>query len=424
MQEIEKKRAIIETLESQAEGKYYDEIGPVYVPKALPGEEIEGEIYFRRGKQRALRIEKILKASSDRVEASCPHYARCGGCSLMHLTENSYKSFKVDYLIKTLQQRGITLDKNLAGFWSEPGSRRRVSISYRHERPGMKLGFFAPHSDFLVNIDTCLLLTPRLNQLIDPLRNLLIKIIPLRAEGFIHLTDTDGKVDLSWSPHQFKGKDLTNELWQIWAQFAHDHDLGRVTRAAKELIIEREKPFVNFSGTDIPFPAASFLQPSKQSEQAMISKICSWIEEIKSKQNLKLADLFCGLGTFSFPIAQYGALTSYDSDGPAIDSLEKTVGSRWTIGKRDLFTDPMTSEELSTFDIVLLDPPRAGAYEQVLQLAESSVPDIMMISCDISTCARDLSVLINAGYEIKEAYLVDQFPYTSHIESMFWLKKI
>lgn len=423
MQETEKKKAIIETLESQAEGKYYDEIGPVYVPKALPGEEIEGEIYFRRGKQRALRIEKIIKASEDRVEAPCPHYARCGGCSLMHLTKNAYTNFKIDYLIKTLAQRGITLDKDIKGFWSKTGSRRRVSISYRHERPGMKLGFFAPHSDFLVNVDQCLLLTPRLNQLIDPLRKLLINIIPLRAEGFIHLTDTDGGVDLSWSPHQFKGKDLTNELWQAWAQFANEHNLSRVTRAAKELIIERQKPFVHFSGTDIDFPPASFLQPSKESEYAMISKICSWIEQTKVQKSSKLVDLFCGLGTFSFPIAKYGALTSYDSDGPAVESLEKTVAGRWAIGKRDLFAEPMTSEELSTIDIVLLDPPRAGAYEQALQLADSNVPHIMMISCDISTCARDLSVLINAGYHIEDAYLVDQFPYTSHIESMFWLKK-
>jgi 23S rRNA (uracil1939-C5)-methyltransferase len=415
-------KVTIHSLESQGEGRVDDEIGPIYVPKALPDEIIEGSLYWRRGKQRALRIHHVIKPSPDRAEPICSYYDRCGGCSLQHLTVEAYKTFKLELARKTLQLQGLTMDLQVQ-YWGELGQRRRVSLSYRHEHSGIKLGFFAQHSNFLVAIEHCPLLTDGLNQLLDPLKVFLTSIIPKRAEGFIHLTDTLTGIDISWSPHRFRQADLTNDLWQAWGAFALEHKIARVTRAAKELLIECNKPKVQFGTFLVDFPPAAFLQPSIASEQAMTALLIEWMTKANLTLKASIADLFCGLGTFSAPASFFGQLTSIDSDGPSVSSLEAAVNRRWTVLKRDLFTNPLRPEELNVFELIILDPPRAGAFAQVQQLAQATVPHVIMISCDLSTCARDLKELLNIGYVVNSLKIFDQFPFTPHLEAMIWLTK-
>ena len=415
-------RVTIHSLEAQGEGRFDDLQGPIYVPKALPNEIIDGELYWRRGRQRALRIKEIIQASPDRAEAICPYYDRCGGCSLQHLTVEAYQSYKLNLAKKTFQLHGLNIDMDVH-YWGQPGQRRRVSLSYRHERAGMKIGFYAQHSDFLVGIEQCPLLTPSLNKLLEPLKVFLATIVPMRAEGFVHLTETLTGIDLSWSPHRFRHTDLTNDLWQAWGQFAIQHHIARVTRAAKELLLEREKPYISFHGHRIAFPPAAFLQPSLASEQAMSGLLTQWLQAAELPVKAKIADLFCGLGTFSFPSRVFGVVTSIDCDGPSVTALQEASSHQGSVIKRDLFKDPLTAQELDEFDVVILDPPRAGAYEQAQQLAQTSVDHIIMVSCDLSTCARDLKVLLNAEYYIESAKIFDQFPFTPHLEAMIWLKR-
>jgi 23S rRNA (uracil1939-C5)-methyltransferase len=298
-------------------------------------------------------------------------------------------------------------------------------LSYRHERAGLRLGFYQRHTDYLVDIGHCPLLVSELNVLLEPLKQFLQNTIPLRGEGFVHLTATVGGVDLSWSPHRFRSQDLTPELWSEWAAFAHQHNIARITRAAKDLILQRHEPFVKFSpGTQITFPSAAFLQPSVEAEQAMVAQMLDWIQKSQLSKNAYMADLFCGLGTFSFPLrAVSSRLLSADCDGPSIQELKKQNNPTWKVEQRDLFTSPLSTEELNEFDLVVLDPPRAGAFDQIQELAQSNVSHLIMIACDVGTFARDAAFLAQSGWSVKEVKFLDQFPHTTHVEVMALLVK-
>jgi len=408
-------------LGAQGEGIAFDSQGQkIYVPKSLPGESISGKPSLRRGSQRMCRVETIIQPSPDRIAAFCPVYDRCGGCTLQHMSPTSYAQFKRQNAVNLLS-RYIAPESIQWGFMGTLGQRRRVSLSYRHEVNGLKLGFFVQNSHYLVAIESCPLLTPALNALIEPLRDFLETIIAPREEGFIHLTDTVTGVDCSWSPHRCKKKGIDPDLWSLWAQFAQRHNLAHLTRAGKELIVSMRTPIIDIAGKHIRFPSAAFLQPSQQSQEMMQSTLLNLLRSqgyLKDGTPMKVLDLFCGLGTFSIPFLEYGFVMSLDVAGPSLASLKEHQSAQWSIGERDLMSHPMTHAEIQDFDCIILDPPRAGAQTQVQIIAEYFKKPVVMISCDLATAARDAQAMIEGGYTLTHCLLFDQFPYTAHLETM------
>lgn len=408
------------------EGEGYSTVDDkkVYIPYALENEIIKGQPYFRRGKQQAIRVEEVLEPSSKRGTPFCPKFTLCGGCQLQHLKSSSYKQFKEDLLNQALKDYDINYKASFA-YWSTQSQRRRVSLSYEKRSDRLSLGFYRHRSHFIENIDSCPLLVKPLNDLIEPLRNFLTVFCSNRESGFIHLTLTDSGIDLSWSPARFKSRDLTIEKSQQWCDFAIKNNIARVTRAAKDLIIEQHKPALHWGHEPVPFPSASFLQPSDSSEKFMINTVLKWLEDLPFKPK-KFYDLFCGLGTFSFPLLSLKgqcALESYDCDGPAMDIVTQVSKkySNWHVEKKDLFQDPI--EDFADRSIVIVDPPRQGAKNQVESLCQTDKKIVLVIiSCDPASLARDLNQLVSSGFKLKEVIGIDQFPYTSHVESMAYLE--
>lgn len=411
----------VQRLGAQAEGVAFDSEGIIYIPGGLSGETLLIETYYRRGKQRAGRIVERQNDSPLRAEPFCELANRCGGCSVQHMSEQAYKEWKYD-LAKAQLPEGI---EPQFVFWGQKKERRRVSLSYRCTKDGVQLGFFAALSHFLVPLKRCPLLTPLLNKAIAALQDFLPSILQPRQEGFVHLTETLQGLDLSWSPHRFKGNDLTSELWQAWGRFGQSFGCARITRAAKELIAQWEEPHVDLGGVAVSFPAASFLQPSLHSQTAMQESLVTGLAKRDLLSGGKVADLFCGLGTFTVPFFNkpHIQVSSFDITGPAITSLAAILPSHIQAAERNLFSNPLSSTELSEFDVVILDPPRAGALEQCQNLAQSDVKVIAMISCDLGTAARDIERLKQGGYVLQEAFFFDQFPYTSHLEALCWFQK-
>ncbi|MEM9989714.1 MAG: hypothetical protein AAF723_09375 [Pseudomonadota bacterium] len=137
-----------------------------------------------------------------------------------------------------------------------------------------------------------------------------------------------------------------------------------------------------------------------------------------------IADLFCGLGTFAIPLSKNAQVQAFDGEARAITALQKAVGSTGRpllASKRDLFQRPLLPDELATFDGAVLDPPRAGAKAQMEALSQSSIPTIVMVSCNLATLARDLK-LLSDRYHMTDLYLVDQFLWSPHIEIVAVLK--
>jgi 23S rRNA (uracil1939-C5)-methyltransferase len=142
----------------------------------------------------------------------------------------------------------------------------------------------------------------------------------------------------------------------------------------------------------------------------------------------RAADLFCGVGTLTFPLARTTAIMAVDADRAALDALAaaakqarglKPIEERW----RDLFREPLSAAELRGFDFVVLDPPHAGAKAQVEQLAQSSVPTIVYVSCNPATLARDVRVLVDGGYELGDVAPIDQFVFSAELEVVAILRR-
>jgi 23S rRNA (uracil1939-C5)-methyltransferase len=177
-------------------------------------------------------------------------------------------------------------------------------------------------------------------------------------------------------------------------------------------------PAVRFGTANVVLPARSFLQAAPVAEGEMVRLVTSALGEGK-----RVADLFCGMGTFTFPLAQRVPVLAVDGDKQAVTALEnaakRTPGLKPIETKvRDLFREPLSARELAGFDAAVFDPPRAGAATQAASLADSAVKTIAAVSCNPATLARDARILIDGGYKLERVTPIDQFLYSPHIEAV------
>jgi 23S rRNA (uracil1939-C5)-methyltransferase len=182
-------------------------------------------------------------------------------------------------------------------------------------------------------------------------------------------------------------------------------------------------PEIDLSGVSVKLPPGAFLQASAEAEAALVELVREGVEGEK-----RLADLFAGLGTFTFALAAHAAVDAFEEDEAALHALAEA--SRKTPGLkpvrtfvRDLFQTPLSMKELKAYDAVVFDPPRAGATAQAKALAHSSVARIVAVSCNPGTLARDLRILVDGGYRIARVAPVDQFLFSPHIEVVAHLKR-
>ena len=273
------------------------------------------------------------------------------------------------------------------------GIRRRACFAFYQGH----LGFNEAKSHKIIEIDSCPLLEADLNVLIPDLRTL---VCQLGGAGDCFILKTQAGVDI----HIKDGKGMPdlNRL-EILGALAKNPQVIRV--------IYNDNPI--FQKVPTPYQADTFLQPSSEGEKTLVNLVVKNVGQAKSA-----VDLFCGYGTFTRPLAEAGlSVIGYDSDARSVSTLGE-------MGKiRDLFRNPLTPEELAGFDLAVLDPPRAGAKEQVLQLTKTQIPKIIMVSCAPKTGARDIKVLTDAGWHLSEITPVDQFTYSNHIEIVAVLEK-
>ena len=190
--------------------------------------------------------------------------------------------------------------------------------------------------------------------------------------------------------------------------------------AAKGGVGEREaRPFrahVTVGRAKVPLPPGAFLQATAKGEGALARLVLAHAGNAK-----RVADLFCGIGTFALRVAESARVTAVDSDASAVKALQqaaaKTSGLKPIDAQaRDLLRRPLMASELKGFDAVVFDPPRQGAERQALELAKSAVPCVIAVSCDAPTFARDAGILVRGGYKPATITPVDQFRYSFHVE--------
>ena len=401
----------IEDLGASADGVAIVDDKKYYVPFSLAGEEVLVEKTNNRKKPNHYKLIDLQKKAKNRIEPFCDKFAKCGGCSIQHLEVDSYKAWKSNILAVALKYQNIDTSLNPLKI-VEQGSRRRISISYENFKGNIEFGFYEKFSRRIVDIENCPLLIKDLNDLLIPIRELLKEITTPRDSGHFMISKTDIGIDLAFCPR--KKPDLST-VSQYFVEFANKHDIARITRAGKELIIERYKPQVQFAKTYIDFPSGAFLQPSKAGELLLLAEIIGKIKKHNLKTK-KILDLCCGLGTFSLPLSEYGFVKAIDVFGASITSLKSHSNIGLEVEERNLFTNPLVKHEIDGFDLAVINPPRCGADQQVTNLAASKISNVIYISCDVKTFAHDAKIMLNNGYQLLEVTPVDQFPYTNHLE--------
>lgn len=367
----------------------------VFVPFALPGERVAVE----RDRDRATIVE-ILSASPERVEAPCPHFTVCGGCSLQHLAPGVYAEFKRGLVREPLRRAGI--DVEIGTLIDARGTgRRRATLHVR----GGSAGYMRARSHDVLDLDSCPILVPALARAAPAIARALA---PLAGAADASFTLTDTGLDLSVrSERKLRPVEL--------AAFARQHRLARLT-FNREPVYMAQPPSVRMGAAVVELPPASFLQATAAAEEALAALVVEGVGKAKS-----VADLFCGVGPFTLRLAERARVHAADSDRPAVAALQKAFNHARGLKPvsaqaRDLFRDPLAPIELERFDAVVFDPPRAGAERQALELARSKVRTLVAVSCDPTSFARDAAILVAGGYRIDRLTPVDQFAYAPHVE--------
>ncbi|MCC4252935.1 class I SAM-dependent RNA methyltransferase [Sphingobium naphthae] len=347
------------------------------------------------------------------AQPPCIHFPACGGCQLQHLDEESYPDFVTARVTGALAGQGVTPGAVLPPHISPPMTRRRASLRAARAGKRVTIGFAEEGSHRLIDLQMCAVLDPRLFALVAPLRALLAAILPDKRAAHVKMSLVDQGVDLLLEGVRVEGLAADEAL----GDFARAQALARLTideGDGPQTRWEPEAATVSFGGAAVGFPPFAFLQATPDGEAALVAAVRAAMPETGP-----VADLFCGLGTFALALGDARPVYAAEAARDVILRLKVAAGRaqrRLAADHRDLFRRPLTPAELDRFAAVILDPPRAGAREQVLQLAASNVPLIAYVSCNPASFARDAAHLTAAGYRLESVKPVGQFRWSTHVE--------
>ena len=350
----------------------------------------------------------------DHRDPACRHFPACGSCQLQHVSENALAAFVADRVAGAARGQGIDPDKTPAVHLSPPRSRRRASLHAHAIGPRVVLGFREAASHRVVDLKQCEVLHPALFAVVAPLRALLSRKIDRRLSVDAALTLADQGVAMHLAGYRAEGLAATEAL----LDFARDLGLARLSidqGDGTETVWEPEPVTVTLGGVPVSLPEGAFLQATADGEAALVGAAREWLAGA-----VTVADLFSGLGTFAFALAGAGskvlAVEAARDAHLACQSAARMTGRPVHALHRDLFRNPLQKAELDRFAAVLLDPPRAGAREQVAEIAQSAVPRVVYVSCNPASWARDALRLIEGGYRLADLRAVGQFRWSTHVE--------
>lgn len=385
-------------------------------PLTLPGEVIEGEAVPASAGLARIERPRIITPSAMRVAAPCRHYKSCGGCSLMHASDGFVSDWKVGVVEQALQAQGVTAKAQGIAV-SPPRSRRRAVLAGRRLRSGPVVGLHAKASDQLVAMQDCLVIRPAIMQAMPALRDLVAAGVSRGQEVTLTVTETGTGLDVAAAGGKPADPALMTELASLaagagWARLSWEGEA--LTRQPVQLAMGKAR---------VQPPSGAFLQATKEGEAALQAVVLAGTEGAE-----KVADLYCGIGTFALPLAARAEVHAVEGVSSAISALDAAWRAtpelrRITTEVRDLARRPLMPDELAGFDAVVVDPPRAGAQSQAEMLAQSTVEKIVWVSCDAIGFARDMRILMSGGYQIESLRVVDQFRWSTHVEMVSILHK-
>jgi 23S rRNA (uracil1939-C5)-methyltransferase len=402
----------------------------IFVEGALPGERVMARAVLTKKKFEVHQVESILQESEARQEPRCPHFGVCGGCVLQHADPALQVAEKQRGLVENLAriakvQAETLLPAVQAGPW---GYRRRARLSVRRveRKGGVLVGFRERRSTHVADMRECHVLPQHVSRLIPELRILVEKLSVRERLPQIEVAAGDNATALVFrhllpltdeDKALFKGFSEQHRV-HVWLQPKGPDSAHPFHPAASELWYELPE-----FGVKIAFGPTDFTQVNHEANRVLVSRA---VELVDPQPGERIADLFCGLGNFSLPLAARGAqVMGFEGSAGLVERARQNAARNGLVAQFesvDLFRNGISP--WGPFQKLLLDPPREGAVEVVKSLEQGWPRRVVYVSCDTATLARDAGVLVHVkGFRLLAAGVVDMFPHTAHVESIAWFER-
>ena len=380
---------------------------------------------FSKKRFAVLQLKTLLQAAATRREPRCPHFGVCGGCVLQHADPALQRAEKQRGLMENLARIGnVKPETELPPVAGEPwGYRHRARLSVRRveRRGGVLVGFRERRSTHVADMRECHVLPESISKLIPELRAFVEKLSIRERLPQVEVAVGDNATALVFrhlQPLADQDKELLKDFAErhgihAWLQPKGPDSAHPFHPAASELWYELPE-----FGVRLFFRPTDFTQVNHAVNRLLVSQALRLLDPQPGE---RVADLFCGLGNFSLPLARRGAeVIGFEGSAPLIERARQNAKANGLVAQfetRDLFTEDFSA--FGRFEKVLIDPPREGAIHVVRSLPEDWPRRIVYVSCGTATLARDAGVLANVkGFRLVAAGVVDMFPHTAHVESV------
>jgi len=438
---------MIESLSHEGRGIAHINGKTTFVDGALPGEDVEIRYLKKHSKFDEAEAVKILKASKDRVEPRCPHFAICAGCSLQHLSQDAQIAFKEKVLLEQLEHfAGLKLDnkeKILPPIKAEPwGYRRRarLSVRYLHKKDKLLVGFHEKNGRYVADLSSCAVLRPEVGDKLSALADL-IRSLSIYAEiPQVEIACDDSGASLIFRCLKSANEEDQEKL-RLFAK-KHVYKIYLQNKGLDSVVLFCDpndekadtKKMLHYKiadyNIDMQFLPMDFVQVNAEINQKMLRQA---IELLELKPEDKVLDLFCGVGNFTLPLAKHCQSVVGVEGEAGLVARAKANAVRNGITNVEFYQVDLASEVSGLtnttwagrhYNKILLDPPRVGASAILPLLSKLKAEKIVYVSCNPATLARDLKELTANGYELEKIGILDMFPHTSHVETMAVLRGV
>lgn len=376
----------IERLAHGGDGVGYIDGKICFVPYGLPGDKLSVEINEDADRFSRAKIVEVVEASPDRVEPGCPVFGKCGGCDWLHFSYPAQMEWK-QKLVQESFRRLAKMEVSVDGLGDpELHLGYRTRATFRGHKKSH--GFYAPKSHDVVDIQECPLCDPAMNEALETIRE----------------TGVTGDIEVLVNPEG-------DEVF-VWTD-KPSRPLKDAFPVAEAPGFGEERATFMFDGT--PVVNGSFNQSSLKLNRVLVNHVHEVLESSTS-----ILDLYCGSGNLTIGLSDRAKVLGIDRDGPSIRAADLTGRGEYHIGKQKDFHDFIHRQH---WDAIVLDPPRIGAKNVMVSLSTADANQIVYVSCDHATQARDVAVLVKAGWSITSLTAIDLFPNTAHVETVCVLEK-
>ena len=361
-------------------------------------------------------FQEAIRAHTQRVAPVCEHFMFCGGCLYQHMSREYYAKHKLSILNNIFKNCFYVSEID---YIIEAGKRRKTNIECIKKNDKLYLGFHRYGSHQIININNCTILRPEINLILEPLKALLVDLLDNGQKSEIFIILADNGIDIGLQINDIEKFNDTRS--RLITSFCSEH--AQIIRFKLKNIqyygSASESPYVTFAGYKLAINSYAFMQTSKEAEIAIIEIIK---EYVASFEKLSIADLFCGRGLYALNLYdQCLKIDAFEIAEDAIVDLQEAICtynlSRLNVYNRNLFDNPLDLEDLSQYDLIIINPPRPGASEQCKNITGGCICKyIIYVSCNPSSFVSDAEILMNNGYELIKLKLVDQFIWTNHCE--------